>query len=67
MGGDDIAVGISVELPLLMPAYPAETEFALGDLTVMVAEKTMKNPFFIFFIKHCFFLHIPLPDFCRFA
>ena len=67
MGGDDIAVSISIEFPLLMPAYPAETEFAFGNLAVVVAEKTMKDPFFIFFIKHCFFLHVPLPDFFRFA
>ena len=67
MGGDDVSVGISVEFPLLMPAYTAETEFIFGNLTVMVAEKTMKDPFFIFFIKHCLFFHIPLPHFFRFA
>jgi hypothetical protein len=50
-----------------MPAYPAETELTFGNLTVVVAEKTMKNPFFIFFIKHGFFFHVPLPDFFRFA
>ena len=67
MGGDNVAVSISIEFSLLMPAYPAETEFAFGNLTVMIAEKTMKNPFLIFFMKHCFFFHVPLPDLFRFA
>jgi hypothetical protein len=67
MGSDDIAVGVSIKLPLLMLAYSAETEFAFRNLTVMVAEKAMKNTLFIFFIEHRFFFHVPLPDFFRFV
>jgi hypothetical protein len=67
MGSDDIAVCVSIELPLLMPAYPAETEFAFRNLAVMVAEKAMKNTLFIFFIEHGFFFHVPLPDLLRFV
>jgi hypothetical protein len=67
MGSDDIAVGVSIELPLFMLAYPAETEFAFRNLALMVAEKAMKNTLFIFFIEHGFFFHVPLPDLFRFV
>jgi hypothetical protein len=67
MGSDDIAVGVGIKLSLLLPAYTAETEFAFRNLTVMVAEKAMKNTLFIFFIEHGFFFHSPLPEFFRFV
>jgi hypothetical protein len=65
MGSDDIAVGVSIKLPPLIPAYPAETEFPLRNFAVMVAEKAMKNALLIFFIEHRFFFHVPFPDFFR--
>ena len=67
MGSDDIAVGVSIQFPLLMPAYPAETKFVFRNLAVMVAEKAMKDTLFIFFIEHSFFLHVPFPHFFRVA